>query len=332
MQSVHVMQSAFAVRAKVAVAVVMLFAAALSGAPVKAQPAVVTMLTGSDPYYLPILLAGENGYFKDEGIDVSIRMFPSGTDAMLAFRSIGAEFLAAGDAPSLVLWSGDDVVGIAPIYASAANLFGIVRADIKTAADLKGRKIGTRKGSTADYFLTTYLTKNGVEPSLVNVVNLGPEECTPALLSGNVDGFFMWRPYPTVALKMMGDKARELTTASGYYLEQIYLTANRKFAEANPTTTEKILKAIRRAVSYVNEEPGKSATIIAHKIKGSIDIVMPVIETKPYALHYGRENREQLTKLVDFLLQNGKLKTPVSLEKAMDTRYLNDVDGSLVEK
>jgi ABC-type nitrate/sulfonate/bicarbonate transport system substrate-binding protein len=293
-----------------------------------AQP--VTILTGSDPYYLTIIVAVENGYFKDEGLTVRHRMFPSGTDAMLAFRGVGAEFVASGDAPSLILWDDVDVVGVAPIYASSDNLLGVVRAGLKSPADLKGKKIGVRKGSTADYFLTTYLTANGIKPGEVNIINLSPPECVPSLSSGAIDGFFLWQPYPSLATKVMGDKAHNLTTARGYYLEQIYLSANRKFAESNPETVKKVLKALKRSVEFVQAEPEKSAAIVARKIKSDTDVVATLIGTKPYSLQYGPANRDQMVKLVAFLRETGKLKSELDVGKAFDPRYLRAMDPALV--
>jgi ABC-type nitrate/sulfonate/bicarbonate transport system substrate-binding protein len=314
------------------VTVISIGLATLSNVVVRAENTTITMLTGGDAAYTPIFVADSQGYFKNEGLDVNIRMFPSGTDAMLAFRAVGAPFLAAGDVPSLVLWEGSDVVGIAPFYATPDNLLGVVRAEIKTAANLKGKKIATRKGSTAEYFLTTYLIKNAINPADVNIINLSPEENAPALLAGNIDGFFIWGPYPALALKIMGDKAHILTTARGYYLEQLYLTANRKFAQENSTVVVKILKAIHLANQYVNSNPIESAQIVARRTKGSVDVISSVIQIKPFSLRYGPENREQLTKLIEFLRGNGKLKTPLSVDQAVDTSYLKSLDAGLVSQ
>jgi ABC-type nitrate/sulfonate/bicarbonate transport system substrate-binding protein len=291
----------------------------------------LTILVGSDPYYLPIFLADANGYFRDQGLSVSVKMFPSGTDAMLAFRGIGAEFLAAGDAPSLILWSGGDAVGVAPIYESPDNLFGVVQSNIQKAADLKGKTIATRKASTADYFLTTYLKLNDVAPSEVHVVNLSPEECAPAMLSGDIGGFFLWRPYPSLALRMMGDKAHILTTARGVYMEQIFLSANRKFAEANPGTVSKFIMAVKTAIDFVGAEPARSADIVAKRIKANADLVTPVIETKPYTMSYGGQSQGQLKKLVEFLVENQKIKSPLDVVTSVDPSYLKAVDATLVD-
>jgi sulfonate transport system substrate-binding protein len=316
--------------AKAWAATVLVALAILAGQAHRAAAQPVTILTGSDPYYLTIIVAAENGYFTDEGLTVKHRMFPSGTDAMLAFRGVGAEFVASGDAPSLVLWDDGDAVGVAPIYASPDNLLGVVKAEIKSPAELKGKKIGVRKGSTADYFLTAYLTANGVKPADVNIINLSPPECVPSLASGAIDGFFLWQPYPSLAMKVMGDKARTLTTARGYYLEQIYLSANRKFAESNPETVKKVLKALKRAVEFVKTDPEKATAIVARKIKSEPDVVASLVATKPYSMQYAPANKEQLIKLVAFLRENGKLKSQPDIDKAFDSRYLRAADATLV--
>jgi ABC-type nitrate/sulfonate/bicarbonate transport system substrate-binding protein len=200
------------------------------------------------------------------------------------------------------------------------------------AADLRGKKIATRKGSTAEYFLTTYLTKNGVNPADLSIVNLGPEENAPAMLAGNIDGFFIWGPYPALALKIMGDKAHVLTTARGYYLEQLYLTANRKFAQENLDTVVKILKAIQTANEHIKKDPKDCIDIVARKTKGAADVVSSVVEINPFSLQFGPENRDQLVKLVEFLRSNGRLKTLASLDGAVDTEYLKRLDPRLVSQ
>ena len=131
--------------------------------------------TGTDPNFLPITVASEKGFFKAEGLDVTQRLFPSGADAMLAFRGIGAQFVAAGDIPSILLWSEfSDLVGIAPIFASTGNLFGVVSSTIKDPKDLIGKKVATKKSSTSEYFIDTYLRKNGIDPKQLNVIDLSP--------------------------------------------------------------------------------------------------------------------------------------------------------------
>jgi ABC-type nitrate/sulfonate/bicarbonate transport system substrate-binding protein len=290
----------------------------------------ILLLTGTDPYYSPIIVAAENGYFKDEGLDVSHRMFSSGTDAMLAFRGVNAQFVASGDLPSLALWSEGDAVGVAPYFVSPKNLFGIVKADIKSPKELAGKTIGTRVGSTAEYLLDSYLKKNAIDPKSLKVINLAPPEIVPAMVSGQIDGFFLWRPYPTLAENILGNKIRVLTDAQGYYNETMYLSVNKAFAEKNPEVVKKVIHALQRAVAFINQDPEKSAKFVAAKIKSDPSVALQIFETKPFNMSYTKESAAQLKELADFLAAKGRLKKPVDVNTAVDTKYLRAVDAGLV--
>lgn len=290
----------------------------------------ILILTGTDPNFLPITLAAEKGFFKDEGLDVAQRMFPSGADAMLAFRAIGAQFVSAGDIPSILLWNQyKDAVGIAPIFASTGNLFGVVSSSIKDPKDLVGKKIATKKSSTSEYFIDTYLKKNNIQPSKVNIIDLSPPEMVPALVAGQIDGFFIWRPYPALAQKIMGDKVQVLTTAKGYYVERILLNANRSFAEKNPEAVQKVLRAINKAIAYARKNPDDATNIVSRKIKTDPSVVKEVLASDPFNLEYDASAGNDLQGLSQFLVQQGRMKEPVQVSQSFDATYLRAVDAKL---
>jgi len=308
-----------------------LFAFALSLATARTAAAEeILILTGTDPNFLPITVASEKGFFKAEGLDVTQRLFPSGADAMLAFRGIGAQFVAAGDIPSILLWSEfSDSVGIAPIFASTGNLFGVVSSTIKDPKDLIGKKVATKKSSTSEYFIDTYLRKNGIDPKQLNVIDLSPPEMVPAMVGGQIDGFFIWRPYPAQAQKILGDKVRVLTSAEGYYVERILLNANRPFATKNPEIVHKVLRAIQKAIDYSNQNIDEASAVMARKIKTDPSIVKDVLSINPFNLKYDAESAKDLEGLSQFLVDRGRLKQPVQITKAFDASYLRAVNPKL---
>lgn len=291
----------------------------------------ILMLTGTDPNFLPIVVATEKGFFKDEGLNVSHRMFPSGADAMLAFRSVKAQFVAAGDLPSLILWGQGGAVGVAPFFASSDNLFGVVRAEIKNPGELTGKKIAVRKSSTSDYFLQTFLRTNGVQPSTVQVIDLSPPEMVPALVRNQIDGFFIWRPYPSQARAILGDKVRVMTSAGGYYVERMYLSASQDFAKASPQSVEKVIRALNRAIEYSYANPRDAAAVVAAKIRTEPGIVSEVLSTKPFNLSYNAKAGEELEHLSKFLVDTGRMQTPLVSKNVFDPQFLRRVNPGLVQ-
>lgn len=291
----------------------------------------ILVLTGTDPNFLPIVLAMEKGFFKEEGLNVSHRMFPSGADAMLAFRTVKAQFVAAGDLPSVILWGQGGAVGVAPFFASTDNLFGVVKSELKSPTDLKGKKIAVRKNSTSDYFLQTYLRNHSVDPASVQITDLSPPDMVAALVRNQIDGFFIWRPYPSQAKNILGDKVHVITTAKGYYEERMYMTASKDFAAGNPRVVEKVIRAMKKAIDYAYANENEAATIVANKIKTNPSVVKDVLTSKPFKLSYDRHVGEELERLSQFLVENGRLKSRISSAEVVDSSFLRKVSPQLVQ-
>ncbi len=72
---------------------------------------------------------------------------------------------------------------------------------LKSAADLKGKRITTGKGSIGHFVALKALEQAGVSPKEVQWVFLGPVDAKVALLNGSVDAWATWEPYTTQLVK-----------------------------------------------------------------------------------------------------------------------------------
>ena len=129
-------------------------------------------------YYLPLTIAEQLGYFKAEGLDVTIVDFAGGSRALAAVVGGSADvvsgafehtinmqfkgqpmraFVLQGGAPQIVLGVNPKTMG-----------------GFKTVADLKGKKIGvTAPGSSTNVMVNFVLAKAGLKPSDVSIVGVG---------------------------------------------------------------------------------------------------------------------------------------------------------------
>ena len=122
----------------------------------------VQIFCGTDEHWVPFQVAKAKGYFKDEGLDVDVTVFTTGATATEAFRAGRGDFVSAGDLPSAAMWQSGNVIGLAPL-SSDTDIFGIVgRKEINSPADLRGRKVATRLGSTGEFLLDRYLAAGGL--------------------------------------------------------------------------------------------------------------------------------------------------------------------------
>src|SRR6202045_3897264 len=118
-----------------------------------------------------IWMALEKGYYQQEGLDVTYRLFPSGTTAFQTFQTGQGDIVMTGDLPSVQYFfrANGDYRTIAAIERDAKGYVAVAGKDIKTPQDLIGKTVATRVGSTGSWFISEYLAKNGVDPAKVTI-------------------------------------------------------------------------------------------------------------------------------------------------------------------
>ena len=172
-----------------------------------------------------IWMAFEKGFYKEEGLDVTYRLFPSGTTAFQTFQTGQGDIVMTGDLPSVQYFfqTKGDYRTIAVIERDAKGYVAVAGKDIKKPQDLVGKTVATRVGSTGSWFVSEYLTKNHIDPKSVTVKNLDTQVLPAALCGGQIAAFFIWQPVGSRTLEICPDKAHYLGDATGYI--QGYLVA-----------------------------------------------------------------------------------------------------------
>ncbi len=137
--------------------------------------------------HMPVFAARDLGYFKAEGLDVEIVGFQGGVKAFRAVVS-GDVDIASGSGPfSLVGRSkgADTKIFLASMPKLEAVM--VAQGDIKTIADLKGRKIGIQQpGGFAWVLSMTVLRSGGLKPDDVEFISILAED-VPPLVVGQID-------------------------------------------------------------------------------------------------------------------------------------------------
>jgi taurine transport system substrate-binding protein len=134
---------------------------------------------------------------KATGYKINWKMFGGGGDVLKAMASgevpigeVGSSPATAAAAQGLdvqIVWIIDDINNAEQLVVSA-------KSGITKIQDLKGKKIATPLASTAHYQLMFALTKAGVNPKEVQILNMRPPEIAAAWERGDLDGTFIWDP------------------------------------------------------------------------------------------------------------------------------------------
>ena len=170
-------------------------ASSLLSAPAFAKAMSSTLAYGSTGYTWALtFLAEAMGTWKQNDVDLNVVDFPTGRESMQALLAGSADFSTSTDTPFIFA----ALQGLKPIvlinYSRYSRDMKIVvnktsGIDPTKPATLKGKKIGTRVGTSGQYMLAKYLEMAGLTIKDVTVVDLSPNDMTIATVRGDVDGF-----------------------------------------------------------------------------------------------------------------------------------------------
>ena len=155
----------------------------------------------------PSYVAYEKGFFKDEGLDVTMKSNPGGLMSLKDLFEGRADIITVAELP--IVYSVFDkkkytdsergefyIIGDM-IYSQQDIQQVVARKDrgIKTPADLKGKKIGVFKGTTLDYYMDIFFRDHKIDYSDVEIVDMNVFKMTDAIVNGELDAIFTWQPH-----------------------------------------------------------------------------------------------------------------------------------------
>lgn len=204
---------------------------------------------------LPIL-ASKKEFFKQEGLDVCIKAYPSGKRALYeGLLRNEVDVIGSTEIPVVMALLEKTPLTILASVATANNVNRIVaRTDrgIKRPSDLAGKNIGTQKASAVHYFLSLFLQNQPIDSGTVTLSFMKAEQLPKALTSGRIDAFSMREPYVSQAKKLLGNKAVTFEMP-GLYLQAELICSSKGFAQKHPDVIQKLIKALLRAEAYAKE-------------------------------------------------------------------------------
>jgi NitT/TauT family transport system substrate-binding protein len=248
-----------------------------SGDDASGTPKVSIMVGGIDKViYLPAMLTERLGYFKDAGVDVSLKTEPSGATAENVLVAGKVQGVVGFYDHTITLQAQgkciESVVQLAKVPGEA-EVVSTKAADAVTGPqDFSGRKLGvTSPGSSTDY-LTQYLAKkNGIDSSGYTTVTAGAGSTFIAALQNNgIDAGMTTDPTIATAVdKGLGKVLVDMRTEEGtkaalgglYPAASLYMDCS--YVKDNPKTVQKVVDAFVRTMDWIHTH---SAAEIAAKM------------------------------------------------------------------
>ena len=229
----------------------------------QAASAAVTICHGGITDILP-RIALEQGYFAEEGLTVTLKDLSDGKQAFDGLLQGECNFAVSG-APPIVLTDPHSApfTILATVLSDDDSTRIVARRDrgIAKPPDLKGKRIGVKKGVLGHLFLDLFMMKYGLGQNEVVQVFMDPDQFQAALDSGEIDGFSMTNRMVNAAVRTLGDKA--VVFAEPGLNPSYGILTTRPDIPRNLQATPRVLQALVRAEQYAKSEPALAKALVA---------------------------------------------------------------------
>ena len=282
-------------------------------------------------------MAIEEGYFKDEGLDLTLVTGFGADKTMTAVISGEADIGFMGAEASVYAYqegATDPVVNFAQLTQRAGN-FLVAREEMPDFKweDLKDKKVlGGRKGGMPEMVFEYILRKNGLDPqkdlTIDQSIDFGS---TAAAFTGDTSADFTveFEPSATALEKEgAGYVVASLGVDSGYVPYTSY-SAKTSYMEKNPEIIQKFTNALQKGMEYVQSHtPEEIAEVIAPQFaETDLDTVTAIVK-RYYDQDTWKSNlifeKESFELLEDILEDSGELSERVSYEDLVTTKYARE--------
>jgi NitT/TauT family transport system substrate-binding protein len=230
--------------------------------------------------YDSVWMADAKGYLAEAGLDVTFKLFATGTTALQSFKAGEGDILFGGDFPGVQYWLSNEKNYrlVAAIERDPTSYLVTANKSITKPSELKGKTIATRVGSTVDWFMAEYLTRNGLTKADVKIKNLEGQVMPAALCQGDIDAFFFWQPYNDKAIEVCPTKVYNLSDAQGYIPGYVIMAA--RPAWLKDETNAKAVKAFLRAVLKGKDAAEKDFEAVADYADKKMSMPRAAVQAK----------------------------------------------------
>jgi sulfonate transport system substrate-binding protein len=291
-------------------------------------------------YYLPLTLAERLGYFKEQGLEVTINDFAGGAQSLQALVGGSVDVVTGAYEHTIRMQAkGQDIRAVTELGRFPGIVLAVKKdkaAAVKSFADLKGMKIGvTAPGSSTNFFAMYLMVKAGLKADDAAFIRVGAgATAVAAMKKGEIDAISNLDPVIT-KLEQDGDiviiadsrteEGNQKLFGGNNPAAVVYLKND--FIEKNPETVQRIVNAFYKALKWVEKASPDDVTKVVPEEYYLGDKALYLAALKASAPMYSRtgvvpakgmQNANEMLVLFDKEVADAK----VDLAKTFEDRFV----------
>jgi len=291
-------------------------------------------------YYLPLTISERLGYFKEQGLDVTINDFRGGAQSLQALVGGSVDVVTGAYEHTIRMQAkGQDIRAVIELGRLPGLVLGLRKekaANYKSAADLKGLKIGvTAPGSSTNFFVMYLMAKAGLKPTDASYIGVGTGPSAVAgIQKGELDAISNIDPVITKleqdgSIKVVAETRTEQGTRAifGGTNPAAVLYIKQEFIEKNPNTVQALVNALYKSLKWLEKAtPDEiAATVPEDYYLGDKPLYLAAVKAnKPVYSLTGVIPAAGMQSAADMLLAfDDELKSAkIDLPKTFDDRFV----------
>jgi NitT/TauT family transport system substrate-binding protein len=294
--------------------------------------------------YAPVFVAEDLGYFKQLGIDVSLKFEDERPNVMAAMahgdiemdmRTVG-EYQGrprADDTPGVIIGTIDESLGGDGVVSDGS---------IKSVADLKGKTIASEPNIPARLLLQMELKKKGLTLSDLKLKEISTADSVAVFSDKSIAAVATYQPFLSQAVSVNAARSPRLLVSSREHPGVIVdvLIVRQDDLKANPDKYRKFLIGIFKAINYYKTNPDQFVKIAAPHYKLSADefkqTIVGSLEYTDFArtsAYFGTKAKAGpafgvFDQVMSLNLENGAADHRLTANKEIDADALRSISAS----
>ncbi|QOZ29697.1 ABC transporter substrate-binding protein [Bradyrhizobium sp. CCBAU 51753] len=264
-----------------------------------------------------------SGLAKDLPYKIEWSEFPAAAPILEAINAGALDVGYTGDLSFLTVYaSGAPIKAIGGTRSDARTQAILVRGDssIRTAADLKGKRLAGTRGGWGQFLIDATLEKAGHKIDDATFAPLGPVDAKIALVAGSIDAWAVWEPY--ISYATLKDKARIVADGEGLTPTITFIVASDNAIATKRAAVQDLVQRLNKARLWSLDHLAEYAKSTAELTKLPEDVLLAAYtaqKTSPIAIDEAVVKEVQAAS--DRATRYGILGKTLDVSKAVDRSF-----------
>jgi sulfonate transport system substrate-binding protein len=248
--------------------------------------------------------------------------FPATAPALEALAAGAIDLRGSAAAPLIfALAAGAPIKAVAVLHLDGPReneaILVLPDSPIHTVADLRGKHIGTNKGSVGHHLVLAALARAGIPFDAVSIQYLLPADAKAALSGGSVDAWSTWDPYVSIA--EVQDHLRPVVDGTDLPMTDGVMVSSNASIASKRALLQDFLQRMARAQAWARQHPESYAKLYSAQTGLSIEVSQLMVGHMKFDyVPIDEADVRGHQQVADLYLKAGVIRQPVDMRQAFD--------------